>query len=317
VRSRYRLLGYDKEWHDGGSRVDAPYDHLGPGRYTFRVVARNNDGVWNEAGASLDFTIQPAFYQTAGFQLLYVLAGAILVWLLYRLRLRHVAGIIKQRAEARADERVRIARDLHDTLLQGIQGLMLHFHVAAQEFPEDGRPRAAMERALARADHIVAEGRDRVNRLRSDDFTYKNLIDAFEAIAADLSYEQQVRFALKIEGRLEDVASPVLNELHYIGREAISNAFRHSKASEIAVRITCGSKSVVLAVVDNGHGFDPVALEISPRAGHWGLRGMRERAEVIGARFECESTPNEGTEVLVTVPAHRAYRKSSPRRTEL
>jgi signal transduction histidine kinase/ligand-binding sensor domain-containing protein len=311
VRSRYRLLGYDKEWHDGGNRVDASYDNLAPGLYTFQVVARNNDGVWNEAGSSLQFTIQPAFYQTAWFQLLYVLAGAILVWLLYRLRLRHVAGTIRQRAEARADERVRIARDLHDTLLQGVQGLTLHFHVAAQQLPEDSRTRKSMERALATADRILVEGRDRINRLRTEHLTHTDLTDAFEAVAADLNHEQRVRFTLSIEGQVKDVTPPVVQELYYIGREAISNAFRHSKASEIAVNLNCGQKSVVLVVTDNGCGFDPVAQEDSPRTGHWGLPGMKERAEAIGARFECQSAEHKGTRIIVTVPARRAYEKRS------
>ena len=217
----------------------------------------------------------------------------------------------------RAEERVRIARNLHDTLLQGVQGLMLHFHVAAQELPEGSRPRAAIERALATADRIVSEGRDHVNRLRSDQFTARELADAFEAISADLGRDQSVRFALQIEGRLEDVGSPVLNELYYIGREAISNAFRHSGAFEIKVSLLCGPKSVVLTVADDGRGFDTEAQEMNPRAGHWGLRGMKERAQVIGARFECRSAPNEGTEVIVTVPAHRAYRKRLTEGTEM
>jgi signal transduction histidine kinase len=309
VRSRYRLLGYDKEWHDGGNRVDALYDNLGPGHYTFQVVASNNDGVWNKAGTSLAFTIQPAFYQTAWFRLFYVLAGAIFVWFLYRLRLRHVAGIIRQRAEARADERVRIARELHDTLLQGVQGLTLHFHVAAQGLPEGSRTRESMERALATADRILVEGRNRVNRLRADDLTPADLIDAFEAVAADFNHEQRVRFVLNIEGHVEDVSSPVLHELYYIGREAISNAFRHSKASEITVNLNCGPKSMVLVVTDNGCGFDPVAQETNPRTGHWGLVGMKERAEAVGARFECQSAEPKGTEVIVTLPARRAYKK--------
>ncbi len=147
-----------------------------------------------------------------------------------------------------------------------------------------------------------------------DNFTHKDLADAFKAIAGEFSYEQHVRFTLKIEGQGAGVASRVLNELHYIGREAISNAFRHSQASEVAVRVMYGPKSVMLAVADNGHGFDPMGQEINPRAGHWGLRGMKERAEVIG--FECNSAPNKGTEVMVTVPVHRAYKKSSPGATE-
>jgi len=313
VRSRYRLVGYDKEWHDGGSRVDAPYDNLGPGRYTFQVVARNNDGVWNEAGGSLEFTIRPAFYQTAWFKLLYVLAVAILVWLLYRLRLRQVAGLIKQRAEARADERVRIARDLHDTLLQGVQGLTLHFHVAAQGLPEGSRTRESMERALAAADRILVEGRNRVSRLRAENLTPTDLTDAFEAVAADFNHEQRVWFVLNIEGQVEHVTPPVLQELYYIGREAISNAFRHSEASAIAVDLNCGPKSVVLIVSDNGSGFDPVAQEANPRTGHWGLHGMKERAEAVGARFECQSAEHKGTKVIVTVSARRAYEKHSAR----
>lgn len=311
VRSRYRLLGYDKEWLHGGSRLDVLYDHLGPGRYTFQVVAGNNDGVWNEAGASLELTIMPTFYQTAWFQLLYVLAGTILVWLLYRLRLRRVAGIIKQRAEVRADERVRIARDLHDTLLQGVQGLTLNFHVAAQELPEGSRTRASMERALATADRILVEGRDRVTRLRTDDLTHTDLADAFEAVAADLDHEQQVRFSVRIEGRVEDIIPPVQHELYYIGREAIGNAFRHSKASEITASLRCGPKAVEFVVSDNGCGFDLLAQQTNPRSGHWGLAGMKERAAAIGGVFKCLSAASKGTQVMVAVPARRAYRTPS------
>jgi signal transduction histidine kinase len=316
VRFRYKLQGYDEDWSPPVSLREVTYTNLSPGNYSFRVIACNNSGVWNKQGATVEFTILPAFYQTRWFLFLCLTALMGLFWMVLRLRMNHVAGVIRERAEVRAEERVRLARDLHDTLLQGIQGLTLRFHVAAQELPEGSRTREAMERALATADRIVVEGRDRVNRLRSDRFTQRDLTDAFEAIAADLGYEQRVRFALKIEGRVEDVSSPILNELHYIGREAISNAFRHSEASEINVRLMCGPKSVVLAVVDNGDGFDPVAQEITPRAGHWGFLGMKERAEVIGARFECNSTLNKGTEVTVTVPAHRAYRKR-PAGTEL
>jgi signal transduction histidine kinase len=311
VRFRYQLQGYDQEWSDPVSVREVNYANLPPGKYRFRVIACNNDGVWNESGAAVDFTILPTFYQTRAFLLLCATALLGLFWLGVRLRLRHVAGVIRERAEVRADERVRIARDLHDTLLQGVQGLTLHFHVAAQELPEGSRSRESMERALATADRILVEGRDRVNRLRADHLTRTDLTDAFKAVAADLNSEQRVRFALEIEGGVEDVTPPVLHELYYIGREAITNAFRHSEASEIAVDLRCGPKSVALVVADNGGGFDPVAQETNPRAGHWGLRGMKERAEAIGARFECHTTENKGTQVIVTVPARRAYRKRS------
>jgi signal transduction histidine kinase/ligand-binding sensor domain-containing protein len=317
VRFRYQLQGYDKDWSPPVSLREVTYTNLPPGSYTFRVIACNNSGVWNEQGARVEFTILPAFYQTRWFLFLCAATLLGLIWFVLRWRMQRVTAAIQEHAEVRADERVRIARDLHDTLLQGVQGLMLHFHVAAQELPEGGRPREAMERALATADRILSEGRNRVNSLRADHFTHKNLTEAFNAIAAEFRYEQRIRFSLKIEGPGEDVASSVLDELHYIGREAISNAFRHSKASEIAARVMCGPKSVILTVSDNGRGFDPVAQEIDRRAGHWGLRGMKERADVIGARFECNSSPNQGTQVVVTVPAHRAYTKRSPRGKEL
>ncbi len=139
--------------------------------------------------------------------------------------------------------------------------------------------------------------------------THSDLTDAFEAVAADLNREQRVRFVFNVEGRMEDVTSPVLHELYYIGREAIGNAFRHSKASAISVNLSCGPKFVVLVISDDGRGFDPLVQEANPRGGHWGLQGMRERAEAVGARFECQSAESKGTAVIVTVPSRRAYEK--------
>jgi signal transduction histidine kinase/ligand-binding sensor domain-containing protein len=313
VLFRYKLQGYDKDWSPPVSLREVTYTNLPPGNYSFRVIASNNSGVWNELGAAAEFTILPAFYQTRWFLFLCAIALIGLFWLGLRWRVKRVAAAIRERAEVRADERVRIARDLHDTLLQGVQGLMLHFHVAAQELPEGSRTRASMDRALRTADHILMEGRDRVTRLRADDLTHVDLAEAFKAVAADLDHEQGVRFSLKIEGRAEDVVPPVLHELYYIGREAIVNAFRHSKATEISASLHCGPKTVEFAVADNGCGFDLFAQQTNPRKGHWGLPGMKERADAIGAVFKCLSTPSKGTRVTVAVAARRAYRtRSSP-----
>jgi signal transduction histidine kinase len=316
VRFRYQLQGYDKDWSPRISLREVTYTNLPPGNYSFRVMACNNSGVWNEQGATVQFTILPAFYQTRWFLLLCATVLIGLFWLGLRWRVKRVAAAIRERAEVRADERVRIARDLHDTLLQGVQGLTLHFHVAAQELPEGSRTRASMERALATADRILVEGRDRVTRLRADDLTHTDLADAFKAVAADLDHEQRVRFALNVDGRTEDIIPLVLHELYYIGREAIGNAFRHSKASEITVSLSCRPKSVDFVVADNGCGFDLLAQQTNSRSGHWGLPGMKERAVTIGAVFKCLSTANKGTQVMVAVPARRAYRtRSSARRT--
>jgi signal transduction histidine kinase/ligand-binding sensor domain-containing protein len=311
VRFRYKLEGRDTDWQDSQTRRQAFYTDLRPGNYKFRVIACNNDGVWNEAGATLDFTIAPTFYQTRTFLFLCATVLIGLFWFGLRLRIRYVAATITERAEVRAEERVRIARDLHDTLLQGVQGLTLHFHVAAQGLPEGSHTRASMERALATADRILVEGRDRVTRLRTDHLTHTDLTAAFAAVAADLNHDQRVRFVFKVDGRVEDVIPAVLHELYYIAREAITNAFRHSKASEIAVNLKCDAKAVVLKVSDNGCGFDPIAQETNPRAGHWGLAGMKERAQAVGGLFECRSGEGKGTQVTVTVPGRRAYRKHS------
>jgi signal transduction histidine kinase len=314
IRFRYRLQETDKDWHEEAQADPVTYRNLSPGSYHFSVESTDTNGEWSQKAANLEFTILPAFYQTRTFLFVCMTALVGLVWLGLRLRIRHVAATIRERAEVRADERVRIARDLHDTLLQGVQGLTLRFHVAAQELPEGSHTRQSMERALAAADRILVEGRDRVTRLRTDHLTPADLADAFAAVAADLNDEERVRFALNIDGRVEDVSPIVLHELYSIGREAITNAFRHSKASEIRVNIKCGPKAVVLEITDNGCGFDLVAQEANPRAGHWGFGGMKERAIAVGALFECHSAESKGTEIVVTVPARRAYKKRSAER---
>jgi signal transduction histidine kinase len=310
VRFRYELQGVDKEWQDAGNRRQAFYTNVPPGSHKFSVIAANEDGIWNNLGASLTLAIAPAFYQTNTFVVLCAAALIGLLWLGARLRIRHLAATIRERAEVRADERVRIARDLHDTLLQGVQGLTLHFHVAAQELPPGSRPRESMERALATADRILVEGRDRVTRLRADQLSPINLSETFQAVASAFNYEQGVRFALNVEGPVEDIILPVLHELHYMGREAITNAFRHSKASEIIVSLKCEQKFIVLTITDNGGGFDPLAAT-TRRAGHWGLGGIKERAEALGGQFECLSSAIKGTQIAVTIPARRAYKKRS------
>jgi signal transduction histidine kinase/ligand-binding sensor domain-containing protein len=309
IRFRYKLEETDKGWHEEAQADPVTYRNLSPGLYHFSVEATDTNGEWSQKAAKLEFTILPAFYQTRTFLFVSMAALVGLVWLGLRLRIRHVAAAIRERAEVRADERVRIARDLHDTLLQGVQGLTLRFHVAAQELPEGSRTRQSMERALEVADRILVEGRDRVTRLRTGHLTLADLADAFEAIVTDLNDGRRVHFTVNVNGRAEDVTPSVLQELYYLGREAITNAFRHSKASEIIVNIKCGSKAVVLEITDNGCGFDLVAQEANPHAGHWGFTGMKERAKAVGAYFECHSVEGKGTEVVVTVPARRAYKK--------
>jgi len=309
VTYRYRLEGADSEWQEVGKRTEAVYTGLKPGTYHFAVMASNGDDVWSAPDQTIQFTVLPSFYQTRAFILLCVAGVFGLFWSALRFRLNQIAQSARERAEARADERVRIARDLHDTLLQAVQGLTLSFGSVSKKLPEGSPDRYSLEHALTTADRILVEGRNRIIQLRTNYSTNRSLAEAFESIAADLNPEQDVQFSLKIEVRIEEVNPEVLLELYNIGREAIANAFRHAEASEVRLTLNCSTDSVVLTISDDGRGFDTQEKVNSPRSGHWGLHDMKQRAEDLGARFECQSTLAVGTEVVVTIPAKRAYSK--------
>ncbi|WNG49562.1 ATPase [Archangium minus] len=305
VAFRYRLDGVDDGWQDPGSRREAIYTNLRPGHYRFRVIAANDDGVWNEQGASLAFEIEPTFFETRWFLALCVLVASGLLWLLYILRLRQMTARVRQRLEERHAERERIARELHDTLLQGIQGLMLHFQAATARLPQ-GELRAGIERALDRADDVLVEGRDRVRELRASSGGLPDLTNAFTAIASEFGENHALAFRIVVEGALRALDPLVADELYRIGREALFNAFQHADASEIEVEISYGVDELRLRFRDNGRGIDSLILSAG-RAGHWGLRGMRERAEKLGARLDIQSGVGQGTEVVLSLSAARAY----------
>lgn len=309
VSYKYRLEGVDKAWQDVGSRTEAVYTGLRPGTYKFSIMASNGEGTWSQADKSQQFTVLPSFYQKPIFVLFCIVTAIGLLLLAYRLRIRYLAAAIRKSEMVRADERIHIARDLHDTLLQGVQGLTLRFGVAAKQLPEGSRTRESLECALVSADRLLEEGRNRVSRLRGHDLTDKNLIEGLRAVAADLNHENRARFSVDFKGRPSDISPPVLGELFYIGREAITNAFHHSHASEISVVMRCLPKATIFVVADNGAGFEVEAYQGTPTNGHWGIHGMQERAQAMGAIFKCMSKTNAGTEITVTVPARRAYSK--------
>jgi signal transduction histidine kinase len=304
---RYKLGGSDKVWQEVGSRTEAVYTHLRPGEYVFQVEASNGDGIWTSPFNSAPFRILPAFYQTWWFEGLCVFAGILLLWLGITARVRFVAAGIRQRAEERADERIRIARELHDTLLQGVQGLLLSFHAAASKVPSDHESKKALERALATADRVILDGRDRVNRLRSEHLTNGELEPLIETIADDLTSLSKIDFALERTGTRQALNPEILDEIYYIVREALTNSFRHSGASQIVVALDYGKQQFSIVCRDNGRGFDVQELQESKAKGHWGLRGMAERAEKIGGDFDYRSAPAEGVQIRVLLPAIQAY----------
>jgi len=309
VRFRYLLEGFDKTWQNAGRRRQAFYTNLDPGQYVFRVTAANSDGVWNQSGATVQIVIPPAFVQTKWFLVLCGVAIVVLLWLAWGLRMRQMAERIRGRLEERLVERERIARELHDTLLQGIQGLMLRFQAAMERIPPQQPARQMMEKALDRADEVLIEGRDRVKDLRTSTNAFSDLPRAFARVGEELAHDYpNTTFRVLVEGTPKILHPIVREEAYRIGREALINAFGHAEAAKIEVDLEYDRYLVTLRVRDNGRGIDRHILDTGGRTGHWGLTGMRERAEKIHAQFAVWSRPNAGTEVELRVPGAIAYR---------
>jgi signal transduction histidine kinase len=308
VRFRYTLQGQDPGWQDAGTRRAAFYTNLNPGHYRFHVIACNSDGVWNETGAELNIVIPPAFYQTLWFKILLALAGAAVLWCLYLLRLRQATAQVHVRLGERMKERERIARELHDTLLQGFQGLMLRLQMVMEEIPENLSARSKMEKVLERADGVLFEGRERVSALRTEAKSGDDLAQAIAACGEELAQNHKSQFSMAVVGTPQPLDPVVFEEAYRIGREALLNAFAHSNALRIEGEITYHSARVRLSVRDNGNGIDQEILR-NGRTGHWGLSGMRERAEGIGGQLNVWTNPGAGTEVALTLPSKLAYQR--------
>ena len=308
VQFRYKLDGVDREWREAGSRRQAFYTNLGPGSYRFHVTAANEDGVWNERGASFSFTIAPAWYQSTWFHMLSAVMFLAALVLMVRVRVARVRAQTHARLQTRLLERERIARELHDTLIQGFQGLILTFHAAVRRVPPGDGPREQMEEALARADEVLAEGRDRVHGLRESVVYQGDLRAALTDFADDLAALFPTKFAVTVQGSERQLHPVVLEEVYGIAREALANAFRHAGAQRIDVEVAFGNNSLRIRIGDDGKGIDPAILARGGIAGHWGLPGMRERAQKLGARLRVRSGPRAGTDVELEIPAAVAYR---------
>jgi signal transduction histidine kinase len=308
VRYRYRLDGLDTGWVEAGTHEEAFYTNLAPGRYTFRVMAANEDGLWSEARA-LSFTIPPTFLQSRAFIVLCLIATGLAIWGLFTLRVRQISSRLNARLAERLAERERIARELHDTLLQGFHGLMLHFQAVLESIPKRSPARAGLEEALDRADAVLIEGRDRVAELRRQ--TAGSLANMIEA-AAGRTRAQTATITISEEGEPRELTPIVLDEAGRIGEEALTNALRHAQASAIDVAIAYARRHLRLTVSDNGVGLDETVAKAGHRPGHFGLIGMRERAASIQASLSVRSRPGGGVEVVLIVPASVAYADARP-----
>lgn len=309
VRFRYQL-GADEPWQDAGARRAAYFTNLGPGDYSFRVTAANDDGVWNEIGSSIDFSIPPAFHQTRSFYALCALAFLGALTALYRVRVHQVAAQVRGRLEARLAERERIARELHDTLLQGMQGLIWRFQAATERIPPGEPARQLMEQSLDRADKLLGESRDKVKDLRPSGSEAADLAKALASEGEQHALLHDTQFKVSVEGAPRDLHPIVREEGFLIGREALSNAFSHAHALNVEIEISYGDAALHVRIRDDGRGISSGVLDAGGAPGHFGLLGMRERAKKLGAHLEMWSKPGVGTEVALRVPADVAYKRS-------
>ena len=320
VQFRYQLEGQDRSWREVVNDREVQYSNLPPGKYVFRVTAANNSGLWNEAGDTLHFSIAPMYYETNWFRAACLAALMVLVWALYRMRLHQLRRRFHAGLEARESERTRIARELHDTLLQNLNGLMIQFQAARNMLPR--RPDQAAEvldNALGATEYTVTQSRSAIQHLRSAMGSEVDLAQWLTATSQELARSLNANadapvFQLTVEGERKVLSPLPRDEVCLITREILRNALQHARASRIETEIRYDDGELRVRIRDDGKGIEPQVLQAGGKEGHWGLRGARERAQQIGARLDFWSEIGAGTEVELLVPAAIAYHNSKGRR---
>jgi signal transduction histidine kinase len=315
VRFKYRLENFDSNWQDVGTRRTAYYNNLAPGRYVFHVIAANDDGVWNVQGANVALVVPPLFYQTPWFRVLCAALALAAVTALFFGRLRQVTARqhrrLEQRMEDRLNERMRIARELHDTLLQSLQGLLLRYQVVYERLPaHPPEARQDLGDAIGRTVHAITEGRNAVQGLRGSTADGDDLGHSLEVLVEELAGDParaQGVFRVGVEGTPRPLRRVVRDEIYQIAGEALRNARRHSQASQIEVELRYDDRQLRLRVRDNGSGIDSKFLGVDWESGHYGLLGMRERAQLVGGKLTIWTAADAGTEIELTVPSGRVY----------
>jgi signal transduction histidine kinase len=309
VRFRYKLEGQDKDWREVVNDRQVQYSNLPPKHYLFRVIAANNSGVWNEEGAALEFVIPPAWYQMNWFYALCGVAFLALTWGLYHLRVLQLQREFNAALEARVGERTRVARELHDTLLQSFHGVLLRLQTVSYLLP-DGEPKEKLGSTIEQAAEAITEGRDAVRGLRDSAVQGNDLALAISTLGEELASDAsdlRPEFRVAVVGQSRNLHPILRDETYKIAAEALRNAFRHAHARQIEVEIRYDNDQFRLRVRDDGKGIDPTILSRQGAEGHYGLPGIRERATIIGAKLAVWSEVSTGTEVELRVPARTAY----------
>jgi ligand-binding sensor domain-containing protein/signal transduction histidine kinase len=320
-RYRFRLENLEDHWNETGSnRRFTTYTTVPSGDYVFRVQASDARGVWNEAGVSLRIQVLPPWFATWWFRTFFVVTLLLLLWAAYWYRLHQIAREFNAQLEGRVDERLRVARDLHDTLLQSFQGLMLRFQTVQNLLP--GRvsdAREILRAALDEGAQAIGDARDAVQGLRSSTMVTNDLVRAVEALGEEMAEHKRSTdeiapaFSVEVEGTQQDLHPILRDEIYRIAGEALRNAFRHARAQRIEVEFRYDPSRFRVRVRDDGIGIDPSVLDEEGRPGHWGLKGMRERAHCIGGQLEVWTEHGSGTEIELAVPGSVAYQGYSGR----
>jgi signal transduction histidine kinase len=309
VLFRYWLEGRDTSWQEAGTRRQAFYNDLRPGPYRFHVMACNHDGLWNTEGAMLEFSVAASWYQTVWFYLAVAGAVSVLLFAVYRLRIRQVATSLNARFDERLEERTRIARDLHDTLLQTIQGSKLVADDALKYSSDAARMHHAMERLSEWLKQAIGEGRAALSSLRSSTVERNDLAEALRRASQECQLQYPIELLLSVKGENREMHPIVRDEVYRIGYEAIRNACVHSGGSRVNVELSY-LDDLVLRVSDNGNGIDTELAE-KEKGGHFGLAGMYERAARLDARLTISGSPGTGTKVQLVVPGRIAFHQAA------
>jgi signal transduction histidine kinase/ligand-binding sensor domain-containing protein len=318
-RYRYKLENFDTAWNEVNSKQRlATYTNLDPGRYVFRVQGSNSEGVWNEQEASLNIVVTPPWWSTIWFRVLCAVMIMALVWAAYWYRIRQLHREFALTLDVRVGERTRIARDLHDTLLQSLHALLVRFQSVANLLPD--RPVEAKERldrVIGEAADAITEGRDAVQGLRTSAIQKNDLADAIAALAKELAVTENgiapPAFELDVRGKPVDLRPILRDDVYRITTEALRNAFHHAQARKIEVEIEYADVEFRVCVRDDGKGINPEVLKGQRHDGHFGLPGMQERARLVGGKLTVWSERNAGTEVELSIPSGIAYADASHR----
>jgi signal transduction histidine kinase/ligand-binding sensor domain-containing protein len=295
IRFKYKLQGFDKVWIDAGIRRAAYYTNLSPGKYHFLVLARNSDGVWNTNAASLSFRLQPHFYQTWWFAFLLLLAAGTLVYSFYRWRVRQVQA----QFNAVLAERNRIAREIHDTLAQSFVAVSVQLEIINRLMSSSVESAAELlQQTRALVQDSLAEARRSIWDLRSGDGSGEDLAAKFSKAVKQATASTPLKVQLEVTGAYRRLPAKIEDEMLRIGQEAVTNVVRHAKATNLSVNLIFASNKVRMTISDDGQGF-VVDSSLEGPEGHYGLRGMRERAEGIGGTLTVTSAVGKGTQIIL------------------